>query len=100
MRISFPWLALGLGLLIALVLITTGAVGPEADRRLPLLTLLIVTEFGFFLTAIGAGLALRSLKRHSFSVSVIISALGCGMLTAGFLWLGLELWPGGFPGNA
>lgn len=99
LRISFPWLALGLGLLIALVLVATGAVGPEADRRLPLLTLLIVTEFGFFLTAIGSGLALRSLIHQGFSGSLIISALGCGMLAAGFLWLGLGLWPGSFPGN-
>ena len=97
MRISFPWLALGLGLLIALVLITTGAVGPEVDRRLPLLTLLIVTEFGFFLTALGAGLAIRQLIQQGLNPGVILSASGCVALAAGFAWLGLQLWPGAPP---
>lgn len=93
----FPWLALGLGLLIALLLMQTGALGPASERALPLLTLLIVTEFGFFLTGIGAGLALRNLVRQGIGVSQLAAAAGCGALSAAFLWLGLELWPGGFP---
>jgi len=41
-------LALGVGLLIALLLVKGGALVPEATRSLPLLTLLIATELVFF----------------------------------------------------
>ena len=100
MQLSFPWLALGLGLVIAMVLISAGATGPEAGRSLPLLTLLMIAEFGFFLNAIGAGLAIRQLMQQGLNPGVILSAVGCAVLAAGFAWLGLQLWPGGLPGVA
>lgn len=100
MRLSFPWLALGLGLVIAMVLVSAGAVGPEAGRSLPLLTLLMIAEFGFFLNAIGAGLALRQLMQQGLNPGVILSAFGCAVLAAGFAWVGLQLWPGSPPGVA
>lgn len=93
MKWPFAWLALGVGLLLALVLLQTGAMGPEAERSLPLLTLLIVTEFGFFLTAIGAATAIRRLTTGGFNLTLSIALAGCGLLAAGFLWLGLQLWP-------
>ena len=46
LKLPFPWVALGVGLLIALLLMLTGTLQPGAG--LPLLTQLIVTEFGFF----------------------------------------------------
>jgi hypothetical protein len=100
LRFSFPWLALGLGLVIAMVLISAGAVGPAAGRSLPLLTLLMAAEFGFFLNAIGAGLAIRQLIQQGLNPGVILSASGCVALAAGFAWLGLQLWPGTPPGVA
>jgi hypothetical protein len=98
LRFSFPWLALGLGLVIAMVLVSAGAVGPESGRSLPLLTLLMVAEFGFFLNAIGAGLAIRQMLQHGLNAGVILSASGCAVLAAGFAWVGLQLWPGSLPG--
>ena len=98
MNLSFTWLALGLGLVLATVLLQAGATRPDGDTTLPLLTMLIVAEFGFFLCAIGAGLGIRNLLKRKFSYSLLAAVLGCGVLAAGFLWLGLALWPGGFPG--
>ena len=86
MTVPFPWLALGIGLLIALLQLGAG-------DRLPLLTRLIVAEFGFFLTLIGAGLALRDLRAGGLRATLLLAAVGCGLLAAGFLWLGLQLWP-------
>lgn len=100
MRFPFPWLALGLGLVIAMVLISAGALGPEAGRGLPLLTLLMAAEFGFFLNAIGAGLAVRQMLQQGLNAGVILSASGCAVLAVGFAWLGLQLWPGSLPGIA
>lgn len=86
--------------MIAIVLISAGAVGPAAGRSLPLLTLLMVAEFGFFLNAIGAGLAIRQLIQQGLNPGVILSASGCALLAAGFAWLGLQLWPGAPAGVA
>jgi hypothetical protein len=92
---NFPWSALGLGLLLAFLLVSTGALGPESGRALPLLTLLIISEFGGILSLIGAGMALQSLVRERGGLAMLCAALGCALLAGGFLWLGLQLWPGG-----
>jgi len=93
LKLPFPWVALGVGLLIVLLLMLTGALQPETARSLPLLTHLIVAEFGFFLTAIGAGMAVRDMLSGGRMASLLIAAAGCGLLAAGFLWLGVQLWP-------
>ena len=98
MKLSFPWLALGLGLLVAVILLQTGATRPDGEHALPLLTMLVMNEFGFILCAIGAGLGIRNLLKQEFSFSLFAVVLGCSVLAAGFLWLGIVLWPGGFPG--
>lgn len=95
MKPPFPWLALGTGLLIFIVLVQSGAIDPDAEPALPLLTLLILVEFGFLVTAIGAGVGLRTLFRQGFSVATLGVVLGCSALAVGFLWLGVMLWPGG-----
>lgn len=100
MKLSFPWLALGLGLLVALVLAASGALGPEEGRRLPLLMLLIMTEFGVLVTAIGAGVAIRAMLRQGVGFALLAVTLACVVLAALFLWLGIALWPGGFPSMA
>lgn len=94
-RLPFPWLAMGLGLLVAFGLIGAGALGPAEGYRLPLLTLLIVNEFGFFLTVIGAGIGIARLRAQGAQHGLLLSLIGCALLAAGFLWLGLRLWPEG-----
>jgi hypothetical protein len=94
-RLPFPWLALGLGLLVAFGLIGSGALGPAEAYRLPILTLLIVNEFGFFLTAIGAGVGINRLLAQGMQRGLLLSVIGCGLLAAGFLYLGIQLWPEG-----
>jgi hypothetical protein len=51
---GFPWLAMGMGLLVATGLVASGVLSSGANYKLPLLTMMIVNEFGFFVTAIGA----------------------------------------------
>lgn len=94
-KLPFSWLALGLGLLVALGLAGSGALGPATGYRLPVLTLLIVSEFGFFLTAIGAGVGVNRLLAGGLRGSLLLAVVGCAVLAAGFLWLGLQLWPEG-----
>ena len=95
-NLPFPWLALGLGLLVAFGLVMSGVFSPQGAYKLPLLTLLIVNEFGFFVTAIGAGLGINSLLGKGINPFMLGVSIADGLLAAMFLYLGIQLWPGGF----
>jgi len=95
-RFSFPWAALLLGMVVATVLLQAGALDPGGEHALPLLTLLIVAEFGFFVTLIGAVLGVRTLLGQGLAPALLAITFGCGVLSLGFLYLGFTLWPGGF----
>lgn len=93
---AFPWIALSLGLLVAVVLLGSGVLRPSEEYALPLLTMLIVDEFGFFLSAIGAGIGFRVIATQGVRASLLVTTLGCALLAAGFLYMGIKLWPDGF----
>ena len=95
-NISFPWLALGLGLVVAVGLMMSGVFSPGGPYKLPLLTMLIVNEFGFFVTAIGAGLGIKSLLEKGMNPIMLGGSIADGLLAVMFLYLGIQLWPGGF----
>ena len=91
---GFPGLALGIGILVAAGLLQSGALAPGAEQALPLLTLLVVNEFGFFVTAIGAGVGINAMLKQGVRPPLLLPTLGCAVLAAGFLYLGIRLWPG------
>ena len=93
-KLNFSWLALGLGLMVAVGLLASGALSPEADYDLPLLTMLIVNEFGFFVTAIGAGVGINTLLRDGVQSTLLMVIIACAVMAAGFLYLAIKLWPG------
>ena len=93
-NMGFPGLALGIGVLVAAGLLQSGVLASNADYALPLLTLLIVNEFGFFVTAIGAGVGINTMLNQGVRPPVLLLTLGCAVLAAGFLYLGIRLWPG------
>jgi hypothetical protein len=91
MQRSFPWLALGLGLLFALVLMRFG---PTADGGgLPLLTALLISEFGFLITAVAAGISVRDLLREGAQAVCLLLLAGNVLLAVNFLRMGLLFWP-------
>jgi hypothetical protein len=92
---AYPRLALTLGLVIALVLLATGGADLSSAPAIPLLTVLILCEFGFILTAIGAFTAVRRLIAGGFAARALSEALGCIVLAVAFAALGLARWPGG-----
>ena len=93
-NLSFPWLALGLGLLVAVGLLSSGVLSPDANYSLPLLTLLIVNEFGFFVTAIGAGVGINMLLKGGMQNALLVVVVGCAIMALSFLYLAIRLWPG------
>ncbi|MDX1697324.1 MAG: hypothetical protein R3308_03515, partial [Thiohalobacterales bacterium] len=74
---AFPWIALSLGLLVMVTLLGSGALRPAEEYALPMLTMLIVNEFGFFLTAIGAGIGTSVLIKEGIRASLLITTLAC-----------------------
>lgn len=87
--INFPYIAVGLGLFLMLIVLT----GSQGEKAIPLLTLLFINEFAFVVTAIGAYAGIKKSLSLGFKpVNTIVSIL-CIALSAGFMVLGIGLWP-------
>ena len=95
-RANFPLIALALGLALMGVLYKTGATDPAAESLLPLLTVLIISEFGFIVMAAAVFLGAQTLLRKGFDIVLGIVTLVCGMLGVEFMLVGLAHWPGAF----
>jgi nitrate reductase NapE component len=93
-KLTFPWLAMGMGLLVAVGLVVSGVLSPEANYELPLLTMMIVNEFGFFVTAIGAGIGINTLLKGGMQPTLLMVTIACSVMAVSFLFLAIRLWPG------
>jgi len=95
--INFPYLALALGLFLLLIVTRGSEADAEGFTALPLLTLLIVNECAFFLTAAGSFIGLKQLNLSGFDFSknplYFMTTVLCILLTIQFTLLGFELWP-------
>lgn len=90
---NFPYIALSLGLLLMLAVMKGSEMRGEGETALPVLTLLMISEFAFFVTAVGAYIGIRhSLSTGIKPVYTMITAL-CILLSVRFLFLGIDLWP-------
>ena len=90
---NFPFIAFALGLFLMGILVKTGAANPAADLVLPLLTVLIISEFGFIVMAIAVFLGGQTLVKKGFDIVLAIVTLLCGMLGIEFMVIGIEHWP-------
>ena len=95
-KANFPFIAFGLGLFLMGVLTLTGARDPGAELVLPLLTVLIISEFGFLVMAAAVFLGGQTLVKNSFEIVLAIVTLLCGMLGVEFMLIGVAHWPGNF----
>ncbi|MBL4711542.1 MAG: hypothetical protein JKX75_03415 [Gammaproteobacteria bacterium] len=95
--INFPYLALALGLLLLLIITRGSQPGSDGDTALPLLTLLIINECAFFLTAAGAFIGIKQLVAMGFNLKQqlfhTMTTVLCVLLTIQFALLGFKLWP-------
>ena len=95
--INFPYLAVALGILLLLIINRGSQVGEDGTTALPLLTLLIINECAFFLSAAGTFIGTRYLISIGFKLTsnlfYSISTLICILLTIQFTLLGIKLWP-------
>ncbi|MBL4775951.1 MAG: hypothetical protein JKY87_07875 [Mariprofundus sp.] len=91
--IHFPYLALLLAAGFLLVVTVGREAGADGATALPLLTLLVISEFSFFVTAAGAYIGLKQMLATGFKPVYAIASLCCALLSIRFMLLGLELWP-------
>ncbi len=89
----FPQIALLIGVPLLLLVIKGSEIGGDGTTVLPLLTLLIVCEFGAILSAIGVYTSIKTILTKGFELKAAILTTLCGLLSLRFLFLGLALWP-------
>ena len=94
---NFPYVALALGLLLSLIITKGSQFDSDGESLLPLLTLLIINECAFFLTAAGTFIGVKHIISSNFNVSnkalYTITVVLCALLSIQFLLLGFKLWP-------
>ena len=95
--INFPYLALALGLLLLLIVTRGSETDAEGVTALPLLTLLIVNECAFLLTAAATFIGFKQLYLSGLNFRknplYFMTTILCMLLTIQFILLGFELWP-------
>ena len=90
---NFPFIASGMGLFLMLVVMRGSETDGAGVTALPLLTLLVISEFAFFVTAIGAFLGLKRIYAVGIKPVYAIITVLCILLSVRFMLLGIELWP-------
>lgn len=94
MKPSYPWISLVLGLVLILVLLWMGAMGPRGQYGLPLLTLLLMSEFGFLLAGFAVVAGIGELLRRGIHGPTALLLTANLILALGFAWIAFALWPG------
>lgn len=92
MKKSIPWLTLGVGLFLALILLRFNPLTTSSGFILPMLTALLMSEFGFIITAIGAGISVRDVLRQGVKVRPAALFVGNLLLALNFISQGLSFW--------
>jgi len=91
--INFPYIALGLGAFLLLLVIGGSEINTDGTTVLPLLTLLVVSEFSFFVTAIAVYIGSQNIKAMGLKSFYSLTTLLCLFLSIQFMLLGIKLWP-------
>lgn len=90
---SYPYIALPLGLTLLLIVLVGERVNSGEAPAIPLLTLLIINEFGFFATAIDSYIGIRHILDTGMKPVYTIITACCLLLSLYFLFMGVALWP-------
>jgi len=92
MKKSIPWLTLGIGLFLALLLVRFSPLNTNSGFILPMLTALLMSEFGFIITAIGAWISVRDVLKQGVKLQPAALLIGNLLLALNFINHGLSLW--------
>ena len=90
---SFPYIAATLGLILTMIVFKGSGLRDDGRTIIPLLTLLIVCEFGAIVTAVATYIGLKELIVTRKPTVITAVSLLCALLSAEFVIRGLQLWP-------
>jgi len=91
--INFPYIALALTAFLLLLVLKGSELNSDGATMLPLLTLLVVSEFSFFVTAIAVYIGSQNIKAKGIGSIYSLVTLLCLALSIQFMLLGIKLWP-------
>jgi hypothetical protein len=89
---KLPFLAAGLGFLLALVLIQSGSALSGFTDGLPLLTLLFLCEIGLIVTLVGGVMSGIVWFKNRRNFAMLINAMVCLILGIYFIMTGIFIW--------
>lgn len=89
-KAAFPIIALFIGIFIQVILKTT--IPESGEPAIPLLTLLLMTEFGMIVSAIGVFIGGKLLLTNGFDLKLALPVVGCAVLTIMLGIEGVNLW--------
>ena len=92
-KYNFPYIAFAMSVFFLLVVTIGGQESEGGSTKLPLLTLLVVSEFAFFLSAIGAYLSIRRILDIGYSAIHALLGVSCVILSIRFIVMGIDFWP-------
>ena len=92
-KYNYPYIASGLGLFLMLVVIKGSEIRGDGSTLIPLLTLLIISEFGFFATAIGVYIGVKHMLSVGMKIIYTVITIFCALLSLRFMFYGIDLWP-------
>ena len=91
---NFPYVALFIGIAFMLAVYFGGQIDPVSNNtRLPLLTLLLICEFAFFLMVAASYMTIKHMLSVGVNSKSLIVATVCIFSAVTFLVKGLTFWP-------
>lgn len=90
---KFPFIAVILGCVLTLIVFKGSGLRDDGKTLIPLLTLLLVSEFGAIVTAIGFYLGGRHFVATKTVSANTVATILCGGLFVLFVVRGFLLWP-------
>jgi len=91
--VYFPYIALPMAIVFFVIVSIGQQVNADGVTALPLLTLLVISEFAFFATGFAAFIGFKQIKAVGFKpLYAFVSSL-CAASSVGFMFLGITLWP-------
>ena len=91
---AFAWITLGIGLTVSLVLLAFTAENSNMALHIPLLTILLMSEFCFIVNTAAAVSCARNLISQGFDKIQLFLLLGNLLLAVYLLFSGMKVWQG------
>ncbi len=89
-KAAFPIIAFFIGIFIQVVLKIT--ISENGETAMPLLTLLLMTEFGMIVCIVGVIMGGKQLLNTGFDIKLALAVPGCAALAIMLGIEGLDLW--------